>query len=66
MTLETRDLGAAPVTDQPTIADCPGARLTGVLDDRSLGESPSEEVTKVATSLVGEVPSVIAGRVTRL
>ncbi len=61
-TLETLDLATALATDQPIIVDCLGTWLTGVLDERALWESGSDEVTNVLNALVDEVVNALDAR----
>ncbi|MEP9365439.1 bifunctional adenosylcobinamide kinase/adenosylcobinamide-phosphate guanylyltransferase [Nocardioides sp. CN2-186] len=61
-TLETRDLAGALGTDGPVIVDCLGTWLTGVLDERGLWDSPSDEVTSVVSSLLDETLAVLSTR----
>jgi adenosylcobinamide kinase/adenosylcobinamide-phosphate guanylyltransferase len=62
VTLETRDLAAALATDRPTIVDCLGTWLSGVLDERSLWELPADEVTRVVTAVVDEAVQALDAR----
>jgi adenosylcobinamide kinase / adenosylcobinamide-phosphate guanylyltransferase len=61
-TLETHDLAAGLAVDGPVIVDCLGTWLTAALDERSLWEAPSAEVTGVVRGLVAEAAAVLARR----
>ncbi|MEX0429104.1 bifunctional adenosylcobinamide kinase/adenosylcobinamide-phosphate guanylyltransferase [Nocardioides sp. DS6] len=61
-TLETCDLAAALARPEAVLVDCLGTWLTGVLDERSLWESPVEQVTGVVQELVDAAAARLRGR----
>lgn len=61
-TLETRDLAAALRVPGPMLVDCLGTWLTGVLDERSLWDRPSAQVTDVVMGLLDEAAALLAER----
>lgn len=62
-TLETDDLATALATaDQAIIVDCLGTWLTGILDERALWDSPSDEATGIVNGLLDEVVHALDAR----
>jgi len=59
-TVETRDLVAALDREDPILIDCLGTWLTAVLDERSLWEASSDEITSTVNDLLDDVVAALA------
>jgi adenosylcobinamide kinase / adenosylcobinamide-phosphate guanylyltransferase len=61
VTHETRDVaGVLERASGPVLVDCLGTWLTGVIDERELWESPSEEVAGVVDGLLSGLVDALA------